>query len=114
MAFKAFAKRWGLINKGEEFAEDEDPLWTVGGGNNILGLLIRIGRRTAGAPSELGRPGLEARMHVLLRRPPARARGAPRCPLLPCRAQAPLHQDADPEVGGLACNDDKLLQEMRE
>jgi len=28
--------------------------------------------------------------------------------------QAPLHKDADLELGGLACNDDKLLQEMRE
>lgn len=28
--------------------------------------------------------------------------------------QAVLHKDADLDIGGLACNDDKLLKEMRE
>ncbi|GBF92151.1 hypothetical protein Rsub_04498 [Raphidocelis subcapitata] len=28
--------------------------------------------------------------------------------------RAPLHKDADHEIGGLSCNDDKLLAEMRE
>jgi hypothetical protein len=125
MALRALAQRWGFMHK-EEVLEEEDELWRVmgppGGAYSRPSARTRAaeGRWAAAARAAARRSG---RAPTLPRRaprparappPPRRAAPPPRPPPPRPPPQAILHRDADIEVGGLACNDDKLLQEMRE